>query len=250
MYEFGEYSQDETFSFPSAGTIVSERLPNHTSSFLYTVNYDDVAEFKMVFGVSPEAMDERSSLERWEQESIASWLTGHKKYGWLEIYQDDMSIFRYRCIISELTVISVDGYQWAFQCKVTCDSPYGYTYPEITTFSLNGSDQQTIFKNRSSCNEDFYPIILIEMHGGNSITINNNEFDDSNFQLTDLPGQSYTIRVDNDNQIITSEELPDFNFYEHFNFEFFRLKRGDNLINFSGNGIIKFICSYPVNIGG
>ena len=89
------------------------------------------------------------------------------------------------------------------------------------------------------------------MTGGTSISVANEDLDNSSLELTGLPGQTYTINVDNDNQIIWSDEIPDFNFYDgHFNFEFFRLKRGDNNLKISGSGTVQFICSYPVNIGG
>ena len=130
VYNFDSYSQDSTFSYPSAGKILSDRIPNHNASFFYTLEFDSVAEFTLVFGANPKSYDERDPLDRWELEQIASWLTGHKNYKWLVIDQDDMHSFRYRCIISELEVIALGGEQWAYQCRVTCDSPYGYTYPE------------------------------------------------------------------------------------------------------------------------
>ena len=251
MYSFGSYAQDSTFSYPSAGKMIKERIPNHNSSFLYTVSFENEAEFTMVFGVAPESMDERDPLDRWELEVISSWLTGHKTYKWLEIDQDDMNAFRYRCLISKLEVISLGGEQWAYKCQVTCDSPYGYTYPEITSIPVSGEDKYIVFNNKSTSNEDYYPLLNIEMNGESSISVVNEDFNNEGPMLTDLPGQTYNIKIDNDNQIIMSDELDDFNFYDgHFNFEFLRLKRGENNLKLSGNGIIKFICSYPVNIGG
>ena len=250
VYNFDSYSQDDAFSFPSAGDIQADRLPWRTSSLLYTVVEEDVAEFQLVFGANPESMDERDPIDRWDQQVIASWLTGHKTYKWLTIEQDDMHGFRFRCLISELEAISVGGEQWAYQCRITCDSPYAYTYPEITTINPGGSETTLLFRCVTTSNNDYYPLMDLVMNGGSSISVSNEDLEDSNFELSGLPGQSYTIHVDNDNQTIHSDELPSYNFYENFNFQFLRLKRGDNHLRFSGNGIIKLICSFPVNIGG
>lgn len=250
IYNLGNYSQDDTFSYPSTGSFLTERIPHHNSSFYYGSPEEDVAEFTLVFGASPESYDYREPINRWEAQEIASWLTKNDSYKWLEIEQYDLHPYRYRCLISELEALYIGGEHWGFQCTVTCDSPYGYTYPEETTISLGGGDTNAIFHNKSTSNNDYYPLIEIAMNGGDSVTIENLDLPNSSLQLTDLPGQSYTIKIDNDNQIITSDDLTDFNFYEHFNFQFFRLKRGDNTLKLSGVGQVKFICSYPVNIGG
>ena len=249
IYNFASYEQDDTFSFPSAGKIQSDRIPFRTSSLLYAVIEEDVAEFTLVFGARPESFDERDPIDRWEQESIASWLTGKGGYRWLEIDQDDMHTFRFRCVITELEAISVGGEQWAYRCKVTCDSPYAYMYPNATTYTVSGPSQPIIFRNRSTKNDDYYPLLRLKMSGGDSISITNQEFGEK-LELTGLPGQTYTINIDNENQVISSEELPDFNFYEHFNFTFLRLKRGLNRLTFDGNGVVTIICNFPVNIGG
>ena len=248
VYNLGNYSQEDTFQFPSSGEIVSDRLPWRTSSLLYTVVEEDVAEFVLVFGANPESMDERDPIDRWEQENIASWLTGHKTYRWLTIDQPDMHGFRFRCLISELESISLGGEQWAYRCRVTCDSPYAYTYPETTTFKV-GRSSNVLYRCLTTSNNLYYPQMDIVMNGGTSIGITNETTGDS-FELTGLPTSSYTIHVDNDGQVISSEELPDFNFYEHFNFGFIGLKRGDNNLSFTGSGTIKITSSFPVNIGG
>lgn len=250
IYNLGTNSQDSNFTYPSTGNLLTERIPHHNSSFFYGAPEENVAEFSLVFGASPESYDTHEPINRWEAQEIASWLTKHDSYKWLEIEQYDLHPYRYRCLISELEALFIGGEHWGFKCTVTCDSPYGYTYPEETAISVEGSDLNVLFFNKSTSNNDFYPLMEIKMNGGDSITVENLEFTDSSFQLTELPAQSYTVRIDNDNQTITSDDVPDFNFYEHFNFQFLRFKRGDNRLKLSGTGQVKFICSYPVNIGG
>ena len=71
-----------------------------------------------------ESIDARQSLDRYEVEAIATWLTGHNTRKWLTIVQADMETFRYKCFISELRLITDGDYPWAFSCKVSCDSPF------------------------------------------------------------------------------------------------------------------------------
>ena len=69
------------------------------------------------------------------------------------------------------------------------------------------------------------------------------------FQFKELPGgNSLTIYVDNKNQVIT--DSMDLNLYPYFNMKFMRLVKGDNLLKITGNAEVKFICEFPVNIGG
>lgn len=250
VYSLDNHSQDSTFRFQSAGTHFTDRLPWKTSSFHYGRFEEDPAEFTLVFGANPEMLDAHKPFDRWDQEEIAYWLTGKDGYCWLEIDQSDMESFRYRCYISNLQSIFLGDGEYGFSCDVTCDSPYGYAFPRKYSFNVSGENITTNIRNRSSANLNYYPLLKISMNGGASISITNEEFGEK-LELTDLPGQTYTITIDNDNQVIYSDELPDFNFYDgHFNFTFLRLKRGDNHLTLSGNGKVDIICEFPVNIGG
>lgn len=87
------------------------------------------------------------------------------------------------------------------------------------------------------------------MYGGDNISIQNLSDNNRTFQFKGLPGgRSLTIYVDNKNQVITNSL--DLNLYPYFNMKFMRLVKGDNLLKITGNAEVKFICEFPVNIGG
>ena len=87
------------------------------------------------------------------------------------------------------------------------------------------------------------------MYGGDGISIQNLSDNNRTFQFKELPGgDSLTIYVDNKNQVIT--DSMDLNLYPYFNMKFMRLVKGDNLLKITGNAEVKFICEFPVNIGG
>ena len=87
------------------------------------------------------------------------------------------------------------------------------------------------------------------MNGGDGVSIQNLSDNNRTFQFKELPGgNSLTIYVDNKNQVIT--DSMDLNLYPYFNMKFMRLVKGDNLLKITGNAEVKFICEFPVNIGG
>ena len=87
------------------------------------------------------------------------------------------------------------------------------------------------------------------MYGGDGISIQNLSDNNRTFQFKELQGgNSLTIYVDNKNQVIT--DSMDLNLYPYFNMKFMRLVKGDNLLKITGNAEVKFICEFPVNIGG
>lgn len=246
VYHFGSNGQSDV-SFKN-GEIIEDRIPGRYDALTYGLVQNQSLEYTLVFGANMDAIDANTSIDRYEIETIAAWLTGHNKRKWLAIIQDDMESFRYKCFISELQLITYGDMPWAFSCKVSCDSPFAYSVPEEYPFTVDGEEQFRLF-NRSSYNGFYRPKIEISMNSGDSISIQNLSDRNRTFKFTGLPGgKSLVIYVDNKNQVITNNM--DLNLYPYFNMKFMRLVRGDNILKISGNATVKFICEFPVNIGG
>lgn len=246
VYHFGSTGQNDV-EFKN-GEIIEDRISGRYDALMYGLVQNQALEYTLVFGANMDSIDQHSYIDRYEVEAIAAWLTGHTTRKWLTIVQDDMESFRYKCVISELKLITYGDIPWAFSCKVSCDSPFAYTFPEEYTYTIAG--EQTIrFYNRSSYNGYYCPKIEIELNGGNSISIQNLSDNNRTFSFQGLPsGQSLKIYIDNKNMVITNNL--DMNLYQYFNMKFMRLVRGENLLKVTGNATIKFICEFPVNIGG
>ena len=246
VYHFGSEGQEDV-SFQN-GEIVEDRIPGRYDALTYGLVQNQSLEYTLVFGANMESIDANAGIDRYEVETIAAWLTGHSTRKWLTILQDDMESFRYKCLISELRLITYGDIPWAFSCKVSCDSPFAYTLPEEYSYTVDGTGQFVLF-NRSSAGGFYRPKIEIDIHGGNSVSIQNLSDGNRTFQFTSLPGGSdLTIYVDNKNQVITNSM--DLDLYPRFNMRFMRLVKGDNVLKISGNATVKFICEFPVNIGG
>lgn len=246
VYHFGSNGQDDV-SFKN-GEVIEDRIPGRYDALTYGLVQNQSLEYTLVFGANMESLDANANLDRFEVEAIASWLTGHSTRKWLVIVQDDMEPFRYKCTISELKLITYGDLPWAFSCKVSCDSPFAYTLPDEYIYTVSGQSQVRLF-NRSSYNGFYRPKMEITMYGGDGISIQNLSDNNRTFQFKELPGgNSLTIYVDNKNQVIT--DSMDLNLYPYFNMKFMRLVKGDNLLKITGNAEVKFICEFPVNIGG
>ena len=246
VYHFGSTGQEDV-SFQN-GDIIEDRLSNRYDALTYGLVQNQSLEYTLVFGANIDSLDANVNLDRYEVEAIAAWLTGHETRKWLTIVQDDMESFRYKCAISELKLITYGDMPWAFSCKVSCDSPFAYTIPEVFTYTVNGQDTVRLI-NRSSYNGKYRPRLEIAIRGGDSFSIQNTSDGNRTFQFTGLPGGgSLVIYVDNKNQVITNNM--DLNIYPCFNMKFLRLVRGDNMLKLTGNAEVKFICEFPVNIGG
>ena len=246
VYHFGSNSQEDV-AFPD-GSIIEDRLPSRFDALTYGLVQNQPLEYTLVFGANMASIDANESIDRYEVEAISAWLTGHRKRKWLAIVQDDMESYRYKCYITNLKLITHGDYPWAFSCKVSCDSSFAYTFPEVFEYDVNGTKTVNFF-NRSTYNGFYRPEMEIQTRGGTGSFIIQNETDNGRvFQFSGLPAGNQTIYVDNKNQIIKGSTNADL--YEHFNMKFLRLLRGDNILRITGNAHLKIVCEFPVNVGG
>lgn len=261
VYHFGSNSQSDV-DFQN-GDIIEDRIPGRYDALTYGVVQNKPLEYTLIFGANMESIDHNAHIDRYEVEEIAAWLTGHQQRKWLTIVQDDMDAFRYKCLISELRLITYGDVPWAFSCKVSCDSPFGYTFPEEFTFEIGSGETQTVeLFNRSSYRGYLRPEIEITVDGGGSLTITNITDDNREFKFTSLAapsnGEERKIHINNKNGKITDSDGDESMLYSKFNMRFFRLVRGMNTLSIQakpteGNTMsatVKFICEFPVNIGG
>lgn len=246
IYSFGSEGQEDV-SFQN-GEIIEDRIPGRYDALTYGLVQNQALEYTLVFGANMESIDAERHIDRYEVETIAAWLTGHNRRKWLTIVQDDMEYYRYKCFISELKLITDGSMPWAFSCKVTCDSPFAYSLPEEYVYTVANETNLFILFNRSKFSGYYRPNMVITPQGGGTVSIVNQSDNNRTFQFTSLPGSEKEIYIDNKNQIISGST--GLNLYPYFNMKFMRLVHGDNKLSITGNATVKFICEFPVNIGG
>lgn len=255
VYDVGSATQSQG-RFASGVTIVESQVPTRWKPYFYGTKMEQKQSFTMVFGVNEKRLDEGKYLDRYELEAIASWLTGHKQYLWLEIEQGDMRYFRYRCIVTELNMVEYGNIPWALQATVVCDGPYAYLYPQEFRFDVESGETEISIFNESSHNGYFYPLLYIVL--GNDkptkVTITNKSDNDRETAIGSeekpIPTTISRIDIDNDHGVLSCAE--GLNLYQYFNFKFFRLLRGQNnlIVKTDAPVTLSFVCEFPVNIGG
>lgn len=260
IYDIGNMGQGDSSNVASAGEVTEDWIPLRNRSFFYGVRQNTPLSFNIIFGVDPEIKKDKmivtpyDYLDRWEINKINNWLTAHTdSRKWLEIEQPDTEYLRYYCTITNLQLITHGWFPWAYQCTVTCDSPYAYTYPykyKYSVGSANADGEKTVsLRSRSNINEFYYPDIKITPKKKGQIYIENLTAEKEEMILDpEKYTDGMTITIHGGDQIIESSEGWDM--YEGFNFNFLPLVIGDNHIKLKGFFDIEFICEFPVNPGG
>lgn len=241
IYDIDGNSQ-ENVPFGNKADIIETRTLNRIQPIHFGVNYhSEPLEFKLVFGAE-------EYLDRYELENISFWLTGHQNYQWLSIDQPDMERVQFRCLITELTPISIGWLPIAFEANIICDCPYAYGFPFEYQYKINGTTN-ILFRNESSVRELIKPTLtFIPSAGTSSLRIVNHNDSEREFLLNNLPS-SIRVVIDNNNGIIQEQNFGH-NLYDGFNLNFFRLVHGDNNIEVTGNGTLIISGRFLYNIAG
>lgn len=104
------------------------------------------------------------------------------------------------------------------------------------------------FYNDSTCMEKLRPEMLVTLAAGCTSFAVKNKTTGAEMRFDNLPGSILSIRVDNENQVVT-EEVSGYDLYEHFNFVFLELEPGDNELVFTGTGSVTISGRYLYNVG-
>ncbi len=231
VYDIDGRKQDNV-SFGNKAEITEMRLPRRVQPIHYGVNYHkDPLQFKLVFGA-------QDYLDRYDLESISMWLTGHQDYKWLSICQNDLRL-EYRCLIRDLTPISISWLPVAFEASVICDCPYAYGHDFHEEYTITNS-KNVMFRNGGTAREYIRPTLVFTPSGsGGSVTLQivNHSDGDRVFKLENIPTSS-VVRIDCENGIITDTSVNHVNLYGGFNMNMFRLVPGDNDLTISGSGTL------------
>lgn len=247
VYDIDGHTQEDG-RFANSLSVLEDTIHRKWRPFFYGTEMEDKLSFRMVFGVNEDRVNSHNFLDRYELEAVAAWLTGHNEYKWLEISQDDMVSVRYRCVVTDLEIIEYDRIPWALSMEVECDSPYAYKYPQVFEYKISGQ-KDIVFFNESTHNGYYMPKIEIDITSGNSFEIINNTDKGRVSAFTSLPTAIKKLTLDNEHGVISSGDAG-LNPYPYFNYKFFRLKRGENHLTVTGNGTLRILCEFPVNVGG
>lgn len=238
--DFGSKKHGDN-SFGNKASIVETRIANRITPLHYGVRYhDSPLEFTLIFGAE-------QNMDRYQLQEVSNWLTGYQDYQWLSIDQPDMEHIQFHCLIQSLTPISVGWLPLAFEAKVICDCPYGYSYPFEEKINISGTTSLR-FYNDSTIRDYLRPELRIELTSGCKDFSVTNKTTGITMQFEGLPGGGLIIVADNENEILRDASNR-YDLYEYFNFQFFNLASGDNELVFNGTGIVTISGRYLYNVG-
>ena len=228
--------------------IYTQRVLRKAKPYYLGRSQQPVLEFPLTFGTDSEI----SALDR---DLISRWLFGRDGYKKLYILQDDLNGAYFNCFLTNPTPLYIGNMNFAFQCNVVCDSPFAYSFLNITSGSYTGTTSATIeIYNNSSEEEYLYPEISFKLNTlGSSFSLTNTT--DSNrvfgFGLSSgsplIPSEE--IYVNNDLQIITSST--GLRRVSHFNKNWLRLLPKLNTLTLSAS--LSWLTIYyrnKIKIGG
>lgn len=170
-------------------------------------------------------------------ESIQKWLFSSRTYKRLQIDQPDLQNVYFNCILNDPEINRVGNLIHGFSCKVTCDSPYAYRFPQITTYAYTSEvvDSTETYYNMSDDDGTYlYPnqIVITMNNADGDISITN--LDDGNrvMSFTNLqPNEILTVS----SLYQTIESSTGLKRMGNFNKKFLRLVPNRNRLRIQGN---------------
>lgn len=227
-------------SFGNKANIVETRIARRVRPIHFGVRYhDDPLKFNLIFcGEEP--------MDRYQLQEIADWLTGYQDYKWLTIDQPDLEHIRFRCLIQSLTPVSVGWFPVGFEAQVVCDCPYGYSYPFQKKVQMSGTAKLD-FHNYTTAHIMLKPELRVTLYQGCTEFKARNLTSGEELSLSGLPSAGCSFVIDNENGILTAQDGADL--YKGFNYRFFSLTRGNNKLEFVGNGEVSISGMFLYNVG-
>lgn len=227
--------------FGNKANIVETRIAGRVKPIHYGVKYnDEPLTFTLIFGAE-EVMD------RYQLQEVAKWLTGYQEYQWLSIDQPDLEHVQFRCLIQSLTPVSIHWLPMAFEARIVCDCPYGYSYPFEKEYAING-ETTVRFYNDGNSRELLKPTMEVSLASGCTNFSVTNQSTGETLRFANLPSAGVSITIDNENEVIT-EGTAGYDLYDYFNYVFLGLEPGDNTLVFDGIGTVKISGRYLYNVG-
>jgi len=185
----------------------------------------------------------RSLMKRWLFGSIVE-----KK---LQILQCDIDEVYFNGILTNVKDIYVGNIHQGFSCTMSCDSPWGWTFPKTITRPYGGgiANDTFTFYNDTDDADYLYPAITFTLNAiGDSFGLVNTTDDSRAFTFTDISALE-VMTVDNSRQIVSSST--GLNRLGKFNKNWLRLLPGNNSLTLTG-GVSEFTMTYQFarKIGG
>ncbi len=212
--------------------LMTHSLPRRNSPYLYEVVQNTPLVFKCEVTSSVEIPATMSGR-------ISRWLFGQSTYKKLQILQGDMYSMYFNCFLMNPKVVKNGNVIIGYTFDVTCDSPWGWTFPKTTTKTYsNDSAVYDTFRMdiQTDSNDYVYPVLVFTgSASGESISITTQDSNNENSESMTLSPivNGEVLTLDTRNEVITSS-LSLNRLSSVTNQDWFRLFPGINNITVTG----------------
>ena len=217
---------------------ILEQFPNNSLyPNFFGIKYQPLT-FSLVFTCENDLMDSDKMYK------IANWLCQNEYKPFISA--DNPSIQYYCMAINQASFMTNGLNQGYFELEFRCRDGFGWTVPTVDEYDFTGiSSTPTIqLTNYSNVLDYVYPELEFELTGSNTgLSLINVNDAGREFKFTGLDVGD-EVYIDNQKRIILST-LTD-NVFSKFNKKFFRLKKGVNNIQLSGECILRIRKQFPV----
>lgn len=170
-------------------------------------------------------------------EDIQKFLFSSRNYKRLQVDQPDMQNIYFNAILTDPKINRVGNLIFGLTFTVTCDSPYAYKFPLVTTYTYSSSvvDSTEVFYNMSDDDGAYLlpndMIITVNNEGGN-VSVTNLDDDNRIMSFTGLqPNEVLTVS----SLYQTLESSTGLKRMGNFNKKFLRLIPNRNRLRIQGN---------------
>lgn len=221
-----------------SGKEILEQFPNNSLyPHFFGIKYQPLT-FSLVFTCEDDLMDSTKLFE------VANWLCQNEYKPFIS--SDNPSIQYYCMAINQASFMTNGLNQGYFELEFRCRDGFGWTIPIVEAFDFTGiSTTQTIeLTNYSNVLDYYYPEIEFTLTGTNTgLSLVNTNDGGREFAFTGL-NTTEEIYTDGQKRIILSDT--GLNRFNKFNNKFFRLKKGVNNIQVTGECILNIRKQFPV----
>lgn len=243
--EIGGSSSVNTVDLGVKRTIVEDAVSGRRTPLFYGVQRKN--KLSMNFTIAKCDSDDAFTIE--ETRRLARWLMGSKTYQWFQLCDFDMSSLDYkdiyyRLLFTDMRPVTVGGDTVGFTLYAECDSPFAWSEEKVYICkSLEDSETTYLLINDSDDCDYIYPNMEITCYAPTDISIVNESEDGREFLWKSAPESNAPISIDGKNGIC---KLTDGLLLDNYNFNFFRLVPGENIVTMRGSFKLRLTFREPV----
>lgn len=243
--EIGSSSSVDTIDLGVKRTTVEDTVSNRRTPLFYGVQRKN--KLTMTFTVAKCGSDVEFTVE--ETRRLARWLMGTKTYRWFQLCDFDLSSLDYKdiyyhLIFTDMRPVVVGGRTVGFTLYAECDSPFAWSEEKAYVYqSLADSEMTYLLVNNADDCDYIYPYMEITCYDFTDISILNETDDFREMLWTNAPQSQNPISIDGKNGIC---KLTDGLLMDNFNFNFFRLAPGENIVTMKGAFEVRITFREPI----